>query len=69
MVLLDVLDESWVIKLCRVIAVGRQIAVRPEKVFGIQIALQAKIFCQLFRFYSGHSIHSTFKTQSMQSLK
>lgn len=47
MVLLDVLDESWVIKLCRVIAVGRQIAVRPEKVCGIQIALQAKI-CEFF---------------------
>lgn len=34
MVLLDVLDERWVIKLCGVIAVGRQIAVRPNK--GIQ---------------------------------
>lgn len=59
MVLLDVLDESWVIKLCRVIAVGRQIAVRPEKVFGIQIALQAKI-CEflstfLILFWSQHT--------------
>lgn len=31
MVLLNVLDESWVVKLCRVIAAGRQIAVRQEK--------------------------------------
>lgn len=51
MVLLDVLDESWVIKLCRVIAVGRQIAVRPEKVFCIQIALQAKI-CEFLSTFS-----------------
>lgn len=28
MVLLNVLDESWVIKLCRVMAVGWQVAVR-----------------------------------------
>lgn len=31
MILLDVLDKSWVVKLCRVIAAGRQIAVRQEK--------------------------------------
>lgn len=30
MVLLNVLDESWVVKLSRVIAAGRQIAVRQE---------------------------------------
>lgn len=28
MVLLNVLDEGWVIKLCRVMAVGRQVAAR-----------------------------------------
>lgn len=28
--ILDVLVESWVVKLCRVIAAGRQIAARQE---------------------------------------
>lgn len=28
MILLNVLHESWVVKLCRVMAAGRQIAVR-----------------------------------------
>lgn len=31
MVLLNVLDQGWVIKLCRVVAVGRQITMRQEK--------------------------------------
>lgn len=31
MVLLNVLDQGWVIKLCGVVAVGRQITMRQEK--------------------------------------